>query len=209
MDLDWTGLWRLANPPDEPGSTVAVRDPRKCTGHKSDTGEPCPAWAIKGGKVCRGHGGSAPQVADAAARRVQEREARALATKMVGEVELAKYADPFEALEFAMAYSYAFADRMARVVETIPDDQLRYEGKLGEHLRGEVVAMQRALSDCRQAAEGALKLGLAERRQRLEEDQVELLARALDMALTASGLDLSGQHKARTILQRELAAINA
>lgn len=188
---------------------LVPRDPRKCTAHKASTGEPCPAWAIKGGKVCRGHGGAAPNVADAAARRVQEQSARALATKMVGEVELARYADPFEALQFAVSYSYAFADRMARVVEAIPDDKLRYEGKLGEHLRGEVVAMQRALSDLRLAAEGSLKLGLAERRQRLEESQIEQLARALEMALTASGLDLPGLDKARHILQRELEKLNA
>jgi hypothetical protein len=41
----------------------------KCTGHKSN-GEICGAWAIKGGSVCRVHGGSAPQVKDAARMRL-------------------------------------------------------------------------------------------------------------------------------------------
>lgn len=54
--------------------------------------------------------------------------------------------------------------RLLSLVEAIPDAELRYQGKLGEQLRGELTAAQRALSDLRQAAEGALKLGLAEPR---------------------------------------------
>ena len=39
-----------------------TRDPAKlCKAHKVN-GEPCKAYAIKGGTVCRRHGGSAPQV---------------------------------------------------------------------------------------------------------------------------------------------------
>jgi hypothetical protein len=38
-----------------------VRQGRRCTAHRGD-GQPCRAWAIVGGFVCRAHGGSAPQV---------------------------------------------------------------------------------------------------------------------------------------------------
>ena len=47
--------------------------PRKCTAHKSTNGEPCGNPPIKGGTVCRYHGGSAPQVREAAATRWAER----------------------------------------------------------------------------------------------------------------------------------------
>ena len=43
----------------------------KCTAHKTN-GEPCNAWAIKGAKVCRVHGGMAPQVQRKAAERIAE-----------------------------------------------------------------------------------------------------------------------------------------
>ena len=43
----------------------------KCTAHRQD-GNPCTAYAIKGGSVCRVHGGSAPQVRAAALRRLLE-----------------------------------------------------------------------------------------------------------------------------------------
>ena len=50
-----------------------MNEPVKCTAHKSTNGEPCGNWAIKGGTVCRYHGGSAPQVKAAADRRWRER----------------------------------------------------------------------------------------------------------------------------------------
>ena len=46
----------------------------KCTARRTN-GEPCNAWAIKGGTVCRSHGGSIKHVRDAANRRLAEQEA--------------------------------------------------------------------------------------------------------------------------------------
>jgi hypothetical protein len=43
----------------------------RCTAHRTN-GTPCGAWAIRGGFVCRMHGGSAPQVRAAAHRRLWE-----------------------------------------------------------------------------------------------------------------------------------------
>lgn len=44
---------------------------QKCSARKGDTGEPCKAWAIQGGNVCVYHGGKAPQVREAARRRLE------------------------------------------------------------------------------------------------------------------------------------------
>jgi len=44
----------------------------KCTAHSSRTGLPCKHYAIKGGTVCRTHGGAAPQVKRKAAERIEE-----------------------------------------------------------------------------------------------------------------------------------------
>ena len=49
-----------------PGAAV------KCSAVSSRTGRPCQKWAILGGTVCPTHGGSAPQVKEAAARRIRE-----------------------------------------------------------------------------------------------------------------------------------------
>jgi hypothetical protein len=42
----------------------------RCTAHRSDVA-PCRAWAIRGGRVCAAHGGRAPQVREAARRRLE------------------------------------------------------------------------------------------------------------------------------------------
>src|SRR6266545_3512872 len=38
-------------------------------------GQPCKKWAIRGGNVCEMHGGSTPQVKEAAERRIEEARA--------------------------------------------------------------------------------------------------------------------------------------
>lgn len=51
-----------------------LSEPRKgarCSAHRTN-GDPCNAFAIKGGTVCNKHGGSAPQVKKKAAERIQE-----------------------------------------------------------------------------------------------------------------------------------------
>lgn len=42
-----------------------------CHAHKADTGEPCKAFAIRGGTVCVYHGGSVPSVRQKALERMQ------------------------------------------------------------------------------------------------------------------------------------------
>lgn len=46
-----------------------TRQARKCRAHRKD-GEPCGNYAIAGGRVCRMHGGSAPQVRRKARERI-------------------------------------------------------------------------------------------------------------------------------------------
>src|SRR5687767_10123973 len=51
------------------GHMARMRQARRCTARRSN-GLPCRCYAIVGGKVCRVHGGGAPQVRAAADRRV-------------------------------------------------------------------------------------------------------------------------------------------
>lgn len=47
-----------------------VVPPKHCKARSSRTGEPCKKYAIVGGDVCNTHGGSAPQVREAARKRI-------------------------------------------------------------------------------------------------------------------------------------------
>jgi hypothetical protein len=44
----------------------------RCVAHSKRTGLPCTQWAIRGGTVCRMHGGWAPQVRRKARERIAE-----------------------------------------------------------------------------------------------------------------------------------------
>lgn len=80
----------------------------KCTAHRTD-GAPCQSWAIKGGTVCRSHGGSAPQVRRAATERLQEARDKALEL-VVGYIDSRKM-DPSTAL--------AAVDKITKLVELL------------------------------------------------------------------------------------------
>src|SRR4029450_10671379 len=53
-------------------------DPRRCTAHSSQTRRRCKNASILGSRICRYHGGSAPQVQKKAAQRLKELEHPAL-----------------------------------------------------------------------------------------------------------------------------------
>jgi hypothetical protein len=52
------------------GKPYPSYQPTRCTAHSKRTGEPCGNWAIRGGNVCRKHGGSVKATKEAAARRI-------------------------------------------------------------------------------------------------------------------------------------------
>ncbi len=214
--FDWPALWEQAQAgrpgptgqPPQPASEPVPALPgivrERCTATSKRAGRRCMRWPLAGATVCAMHGGSAPQVRDAAARRVQEQQARALAGKIVPGADLGALGDPFTALETALGHSHALAERLMKIVDKIPDDQLSYRGKLAEQVRGELTAAQRALSDLRQAAAESLKIGLAERRARIDEAKLGQLERAMTLALQAAEVGPEQRATALKVLRREL-----
>lgn len=88
-DLDLTPRGRQARPKGqrEPFAPtveqLTARHPRvPCQAHSSRHGRPCRAWAMRGCAVCVAHGGKAPQVRDAADRRVMIAQAMRSAAEM-------------------------------------------------------------------------------------------------------------------------------
>jgi hypothetical protein len=52
------------------GKPYPSYQPTRCTAHSKRTGDPCGNWAIRGGTVCRKHGGAVKATKEAAARRI-------------------------------------------------------------------------------------------------------------------------------------------
>jgi hypothetical protein len=66
------------------GRPLADDDPRRCKAKSKQTGNQCRKTAIPGGTVCRAHCGKAPQVIEAAEKRIQR-----LVHPALGALELA------------------------------------------------------------------------------------------------------------------------
>lgn len=54
------------------GKPYPSYQPTRCTAHSKRTGEPCGNWSIRGGNVCRKHGGSVGAVRRRATERLNE-----------------------------------------------------------------------------------------------------------------------------------------
>ncbi len=86
MDDSGTGIEPVSTIKHEIG--IGRRDPRKCTA-TNRAGGPCGKFAMRGGQVCRNHGGSSPQALAKAAAAVElaELRLRNLAPRAVAELE--------------------------------------------------------------------------------------------------------------------------
>lgn len=157
--------------------------------------ENCKAWAMKGGTVCRVHGGSAPQVKAKAAVRAELMQWR------IGDA----LDDPAETMLRLITQSRrradALADELEQLISETPllrdalvgeiivsteDGKSTY--KAGEYIRGlaqlEAQERDRLAGFCAKA----IAAGLAERMVRMHEKQVELAHLALVAGLDAAGI---------------------
>jgi hypothetical protein len=159
-------------------------EPRRCKARSSQTGEHCKAWAIRGGLVCRAHGGRAAQVKSAAEHRLIETEARRAFGKLA---DVAKPVDnPFEALATVAGEVVAWKNF---AVERTPElEKLRYQGYTGEQLNAEVALFERALDRCVHTLTAIARLDLDEKAIRVSQTQLDLVDKALTAALTDVGL---------------------
>lgn len=167
----------------------------RCSRIKLD-GEQCKKDAIKGGTVCRSHGGAAPQVRAAAAVRYE------LSQWVLGDAK----DDPGEVLLRLVTQSRMRVDQYSAELEKLVADSpsLREAlvgdaqgefGKVGEYIRG--LAQLEALERDRLAnfASKAVAAGLGERQVRLAERQGELMAAVLTRILDNAQLGLSVEQK--------------
>ena len=76
----------VRDPMDE--TTIERRDPRRCTA-TNRAGQPCGKYSMRGGTVCRAHGGASPQALAKAERMVElaELKLRGLAGPAVATLE--------------------------------------------------------------------------------------------------------------------------
>ncbi|QHK19388.1 hypothetical protein GU243_06120 [Pseudarthrobacter psychrotolerans] len=164
-----------------------------CAAKKTD-GSPCRAYAIKGGRVCRVHGGMAPSVRAAAARRAQEEAARRQLANLGEPVAI----DPAEALLQLIAWKYGEVKWLRARVQDLPGDELTWglsqtdvgigpEGPIDKatHKASPSVwwaLLREAEDQLADYAARALRAGVDERRVKIAEQQ-GLMVHAVMMAV--------------------------
>lgn len=191
-------------------------DRPKCVRGKKD-GTPCKKPPIKGATVCASHGGKAPQVRAAAARRVAEEQVR----RGLARLDIDPIDDPFVELSKLAGQVVAWKDALADKVNQLTGggcsncgdgggegDRIRYEamGAGTEQLRAEVALFERALDRCGSVLGLIAKLNIDDRMARINERQADAVIRAIDAALASAGVNGPAAVAARQVAARELRA---
>ena len=123
----------------------------RCKAHSSRTGARCKAGAILGATVCRFHGGSAPQVKKAAARRLAAQLGEAIdPDRVLSELACVAYFDPIEMFEpdgalKPLAKWPEGARRAVAGIEVLRRNLTSGDGKTDEVLKVRLVAKDKAL----------------------------------------------------------------
>jgi len=155
----------------------------QCTARSKQTGERCKQRPVKGGTVCRFHGGAAPQVAAAAEQRELGAKADAEVRKLwVGLDAAPAVTDPVASLA---RLAGALEQAVDVVGVKVNDLGSVASGSSMQQLRGEVVLLERLLGQLRQALDAMARLGIAERHVELEQERAQLVTAAFLAALGA------------------------
>lgn len=112
--------------------------------------------------------------------------------------------DPYGELMQVAGEMKAWKDWLAAYVSTLRADQFRYAGKAGEQQRAEVMIYERAIERYAQILVNIARLNLDARLVGIREQTADMMERALDAALTASGMPLENKIGAREAFRRNL-----
>lgn len=166
--------------------------------------------------LCKNHGANAGSERSAiAAQAGIEREAiERLEAVMRDDANAARIINPppiedplVKLLEVAAeidAMRIFFRDRVLQIKES----EWRWRGREAEIIRAEIVLWERSQERLAQILIAVARIDVHKLMARISEARIQMMDRALTLALQASGADPSGQQRAREVLLRELAQPN-
>jgi hypothetical protein len=194
-------------------------------GAKKRDGNPCGAAPIKGGKRCVRHGGKAPQVQAAAARRVAEADAKEQMVKAVRTLGLPIDIDPGKALLDEIHWTAGHVAWLRDKVQDLEEEELvwgktQHEDGVGPQGVVDVTTEKAGPSvwyelymkerdHLAKVCSLALRAGIEERKVKLAESQGLLVADVIRRILGALGLTPEQQQLVPEIVPRELRALAA
>lgn len=151
---------------------------------------------------CSWHGGASPSGTKAA----REQEVAAQAARALARLDVPPVTDPLTELSRLAAQAIAWKDAMGGKVNELTS--IRYSTDAGgEQLRAEIALWERALDRCVVTLTAMAKLNIEERLAGIRKQTADMLERALDAALEASGAPLDGKQRAREAFRRNLKVV--
>lgn len=174
-------------------------DPHRCTAMRKSDGQRCGKYAAPGTKVCKYHGGNAPQVRLAGQRRLTEARRRAEAQRFLQKQGIPDIEDPLDELmklaSEATAYREVYRQQMDQLILS---DEVRYEHRAGEQLRAEIALWERSAERCLKIYDTITRLGIAERQTRIREAELVVIAGGIREILRR--LELTPEQKKASIV---------
>ena len=185
----------------------------RCTGHvhEDDDGNPidprpCIKWPRKGASVCQSHGGNAPQVIAATARRNLEREAN----RLLSVEGFAPITDPYTALADLAGEVVKLKDVLLEKVEELTDlrSTLVSDKSVVEQIDVVFAAYERSLDRCERILSGMARLDLEDRIAKLHAlidlDTANQIITAMGNALDAAEITGTAREVTMRVFSSEL-----
>lgn len=192
------------------GNLATPSEKRRCTAHKKGTGETkgerCKAWALKGQKVCRVHGGKAAQNLAAGEKRVTEAKLEEETRRALAILDVPPVDNPLTALSQLAGQVVAWKDALAQRVNELHD--IRYtDDKRAEQLRSEVALYERAMDRCVNVLGTIGRLRIDERLAAISEQQATVVIAAIEAALAHAGVTGTAATAAKAVAARHLRSV--
>lgn len=178
----------------------------KCSAKAKQTGEPCRNWAIIGGTVCRNHGGNAPRVKEAAARRVATAIAEAEAEAAIAHVGLESISDPLQALGKLTQSVEVMVQSLGRRVNAL-DKIHTYDDKGAQRVAATIELYERAQDRLGKFLDMMIRHGYAERQVTLQEQEALVVSGIIRRVIAGLGLTPEQQQNAQKLLAKEFRAL--
>lgn len=178
-----------------------------CHAH-TKSGRACRGRPVPGAKVCRYHGGNAPQVRAAGLRRLAAEKIEADAQAAVAQQGLLSVDDPLGELSKLAAGSRAMLEALGARVNAL-DDIETWDEKSAPHARVALEAYERALDRTHRLLDTLVKHGYAERQIAIAEGEALLVSGIIRRVIAAMGLTPEQQKQAQVLLAAEFRALDS
>lgn len=163
----------------------------RCRGHNR-AGKPCGSNPIKGGFVCRLHGGSIGAVKRIATQRIALAEVNSIASRIVAFDD--EYAEtPSEGLLREVRWSAQIAQALGDLVESLQDDAVARQTVQGVQLNAFITMWTNERLNHARLCKLALDAGIAQQTLDIIETQAGMIVSTLVAVLTSPRLGLSSE----------------